>query len=100
MKTDNLSSENKNGNNANTVLCLGFSSDYKRQVPPFKQRLIAILHILFDRNFVLITGITEFIRDGQKGRILKTIRRTDYGGESDYLSCLGGAEMCRPKTEA
>lgn len=95
-----ISNNHENGNNANTVLCLGFSSDYKRQVHPFKQRLIAIWHIFFDRNFVLITGITEFIQDGQKGRRLKTIRRTDYGGESDYLSCLGGAEMCRPKTEA
>lgn len=95
-----LKSTTKTPMTADPLLCLGFSSDYKRQVHPFRQRLIAILHILFDRNFVLITGITEFIQDGQKGRRLKIIRRTDYGGESDYLSCLGGAEMCRPKTEA
>ena len=75
------------------------SSEYKRKAHPLKIRLISIWHILTDRNFVLITGITEFEKDGQKGRRLKTIRRTDYGGDSDYLSCLGGAEICKPKTE-
>jgi len=76
---------------------LGKSSNYSRQVRPITQRLISIWHILTDRNFILITGISEFIEDGRRGRDIKVIRRTDYGGESDYLSCLGGAEMSKPK---
>ena len=70
---------------------------YVREVHPFKQRLNAIWHIIFDRNFILITGINEKITNGENSRRLKTIRRTDYGGDSDYISCLGGAEICKPK---
>jgi hypothetical protein len=61
--------------------------------------MIALFHLLTDRNFILITGIKEFQRiDDEfnvvKGRKIRTIRRTDYGGESDFLSCLAGAKQC------
>jgi len=72
-----------------------FSPDYKGNSHPIRQRLKAIWHILFDRNFILITGIRQFIKEGQNCRRLEVIRRTDYGGESDYLSCLGGAELSK-----
>ena len=76
-----------------------YKHNYERKSHPLMQRLGAILHIIFDRNFILITGIKEFKKDGQPYRKIKVVRRTDYGGESDYLSCLGGAEICKPKTK-
>lgn len=72
-----------------------YSSDYKRQVTPFKQRFLAIWFILTRRNFILIYGIEEFIENSEKGRKLHLLRRTDYGGDSDQLSCIGASKMCK-----
>jgi hypothetical protein len=32
---------------------------------------------------------------GSTNRILKVIQRTDYSGESDEISCMAAAEMCK-----
>lgn len=68
--------------------------NYKREVHPFIQRLKAIKYILSHRNFILITKIEEFGEGDKSGRRLTVLRRTDYGGDSDRLSCLGGAKIC------
>ena len=61
-----------------------------------KLRIQSLWHILTKRNFIIIFGIKEFVNDkGEKGRGIKLIRRTDYGGDSDYLSCVGAARMCQ-----
>jgi len=57
-------------------------------------RLIAAWRVLTIRNFILIFGITEFIKDGKMARRLNVLRRTDYVGDSDRLSCMGAAKMC------
>jgi len=78
--------------------------NYFGNVHPFWQRIYALLCILTDKNFILITGIEEFQKldnNGNivKGRKIRTIRRTYYGGESDFLSCLAGAKQCDPTDE-
>lgn len=58
----------------------------------FKGVIQAIYYILKKRNFILIHGIEEFERDGEKGRRLAYLRRTDYDTESDFYSMK--ASMC------
>jgi hypothetical protein len=77
----------------NKIRKKGFAPNYKRQVHPFIQRIIAIRHLLTNRNFILLTEIKEFVQEGKPGRIVRVIPRTDYDIESDYLSCCAGAEI-------
>lgn len=50
-----------------------------------KIRLLAILRIIFSRNFILIDQIKEPLNDSEK-RICRLLRRTDYSDESDFLT--------------
>ena len=74
-----------------------FAENYKGVIHPFIQRLIILWSVLRYRNIILIAGIAEFERDGEKGRRVKTIRRTDYDSDSDYLSCICAAYQVNPE---
>jgi len=52
----------------------------------FIGRLKALWFILRYRNFILIYDIKEIEIEGEKGRQLSSIRRTDYNTESDFYS--------------
>ena len=59
-------------------------------------RLQAIFYMLFYRNFILIAGIKEFKdENGSPCRRMKVLQRTDYIGDSDEVSCMGGVELCK-----
>lgn len=61
----------------------------------FSLRIIVIYHVLFDRNFILITRIKECVVKGVRGRKVRVFQRTDYSNYSDSLSCIAGADICR-----
>ena len=68
-----------------------------KKLKQIRIRLSSIYHILTDRNFILITDIKEFTKEGEPCRSVTVYRRTDYFGESDYLSCVAGGIMCEPE---
>lgn len=62
-----------------------YPSDYYRNTHPFLNRLRGVWRILTCRNFILI-DFNEFERQGQKGRKVRTLHRTDYNKESELLT--------------
>ena len=56
--------------------------------------MIVIYHVLFDRNFILITRIKECVVKGVRGRKVRVFQRTDYSNYSDSLSCVAASEIC------
>lgn len=60
------------------------------------ERLNAIYHILRYRNYILITGIKEFVDyNNKEARRMKVLQRTDYKGDSDEVTCMAAVELCK-----
>jgi len=75
-----------------------FSPNYKRSKHPLIIRAIAIWRVITCRNFILI-DYSEFVKDGEKGRKVRPLYRTNYDSESEELT-LKAAYLMRSQNEA
>lgn len=62
-----------------------YDYNYKRSNHPIIIRMIALWRILTCRNFILI-DFNEFERNGQKGRNVRPLYRSNYDADSEYLT--------------
>ncbi len=62
-----------------------FSPFYKRNKHPLFVRITGLWRIVTCRNFILIDFV-EFEKSGEKGRKVRTLYRSDYDSESEYLT--------------
>lgn len=62
-----------------------YSPNYKRSKHPIIIRLLGLWRILTCRNFILI-DFTETKTDGKEGRRVRPLYRSDYDGESEFLT--------------
>jgi hypothetical protein len=74
-----------------------FSQKYKRHNHPIIVRIGAIWRVLTCRNFILI-DFKEFEENGQKGRSVRPLYRSDYDAESDFLT-LKAAMLMKSASE-
>lgn len=68
------------------------SKTYTRNHFLLTGRIIAIWRILTRRNFILV-DYSEFEKDGQKGKKIRPLYRTDYSSESEFLALKGAMLM-------
>ncbi|MCK9293278.1 hypothetical protein M0P25_04345 [archaeon] len=61
------------------------SPNYKREKHPLILRLLAIWRIITRRNFIFIDFYEEKI-DGEDARKVRSIHRSDYDEESEFLT--------------
>lgn len=72
----------------------------KGQVNPIYQRLKGMWYLIKSRNFILVYDINEFVEDGQKGRSISILKRTNYNAESDLLTIKGAYFMLEEKLKS
>jgi hypothetical protein len=63
---------------------------------PWMWRFVATYKIFTKRNFIIVF-VNEFDRDGQTGRSIQELYRTDYSDESDALTLLGAYQRTMKK---
>jgi hypothetical protein len=68
------------------------SINYKRNKHPLIIRLIALWRIITCKNFILI-DYNEYTKNGNKGRTIRPLYRTDYNTESEILTLKGAYMM-------
>ena len=74
-----------------------YSKNYKRSKHPLIVRLVALFRVLTCKNFILIDYF-EFIENGERGRKIRDLYRTNYDKESEQLT-LKAVYMMRSKSD-
>ena len=97
MEHENLNAPQKPQLNIGAVMPR-FSPNYKRSKHPLIIRLIALWRVITCKNFILI-DYSEFIKNGEKGRKVRPLYRTNYDSESEQLT-LKTAYLMHSKNEA
>jgi hypothetical protein len=85
MKKRTSNKQQNKAINYEPLLCPVFSPNYKRNKHPIIIRFIGLWRILTRRNFILI-DFYETTTDGKASRQVRTLYRSDYDAESEFLT--------------